>query len=81
LEPESRFYYSQRPKLHYIVWGDEANPPLLLIHGGESPPYPAEQCQASAFHNHRSVAIPNAGHWVHHDQLQPFLAVVREFLA
>jgi pimeloyl-ACP methyl ester carboxylesterase len=32
-EPTSRFYWSQRLKLHYVVWGHEANPPLLLIHG------------------------------------------------
>jgi pimeloyl-ACP methyl ester carboxylesterase len=32
-EPVSRYYWSQRLKLHYVVWGDEANPPLLLIHG------------------------------------------------
>ncbi len=33
-EPESRYYYSQRLKLHYAVWGDEDKPPLMLIHGG-----------------------------------------------
>ncbi|MBI2764396.1 MAG: alpha/beta hydrolase [Chloroflexi bacterium] len=33
MEPESRYYYSQRLKLHYLVWGDEAKPPLLLVHG------------------------------------------------
>lgn len=33
-EPESRYYYSQRLKLHYVVWGDEGKPPLMLIHGG-----------------------------------------------
>jgi pimeloyl-ACP methyl ester carboxylesterase len=32
-EPTSRYYWSQRLKLHYVVWGDEAHPPLLLIHG------------------------------------------------
>jgi pimeloyl-ACP methyl ester carboxylesterase len=32
-EPVSRYYWSQRLRLHYAVWGDEANPPLLLIHG------------------------------------------------
>lgn len=32
-EPESRYYWSQRLKLHYAVWGNEANPPILLIHG------------------------------------------------
>ena len=33
MEPESRFYTSQRLKMHYLVWGDESKPPLLLIHG------------------------------------------------
>ncbi|MCC7363959.1 MAG: alpha/beta hydrolase [Dehalococcoidia bacterium] len=33
MPPESRFYTSQRLQMHYLVWGDEANPPLLLIHG------------------------------------------------
>ena len=33
-EPESRFYYSQRLKLHYVAWGDGGKPPLVLIHGG-----------------------------------------------
>ncbi|HEY8492053.1 MAG TPA: alpha/beta hydrolase [Dehalococcoidia bacterium] len=32
-QPESRYYASQRLKLHYVVWGDESLPPLLLIHG------------------------------------------------
>ncbi len=33
-EPESRYYYSQRLKLHYAVWGNEGKSPLMLIHGG-----------------------------------------------
>ncbi|GAG08490.1 unnamed protein product, partial [marine sediment metagenome] len=32
--PSSSFYISQRLKLHYVDWGNEAAPPLLLIHGG-----------------------------------------------
>jgi pimeloyl-ACP methyl ester carboxylesterase len=35
----------------------------------------------SAFQNARQVAIDDAEHWVHHDQLDEFLRVVREFLA
>jgi len=27
----------------------------------------------------RCVNIPRAGHWVHHDQLEEFLRVVRAF--
>lgn len=33
MQPESRFYTSQRLRLHYLAWGNEANPPLILIHG------------------------------------------------
>lgn len=34
MEPASRWFVSQRLKLHYVVWGDERKPPVLLIHGG-----------------------------------------------
>ena len=32
--PTSHFYYSQRLRLHYVDWGNETAPPLLLVHGG-----------------------------------------------
>lgn len=31
--PTSQFYFSQRLRLHYVDWGNESAPPLLLIHG------------------------------------------------
>lgn len=32
--PTSHLYFSQRLRLHYVDWGNEAAPALLLIHGG-----------------------------------------------
>ena len=32
--PTSHAYISQRLRLHYVDWGNEEAPPLLLIHGG-----------------------------------------------
>ena len=32
--PASRHYISQRLRLHYLDWGNEDKPPLLLVHGG-----------------------------------------------
>ena len=32
--PTSHFYFSQRLRLHYVDWGNEGAPPLVLVHGG-----------------------------------------------
>ncbi|MDA0338756.1 MAG: alpha/beta hydrolase, partial [Proteobacteria bacterium] len=32
--PTSHTYFSQRLRLHYVDWGNEEAPPLLLVHGG-----------------------------------------------
>ena len=56
--------------------------PTLLIRGAESgAPDPAQDGTLSDFRNARSVTIDRAGHWVHYDQPQRFLQVVRAFLA
>jgi pimeloyl-ACP methyl ester carboxylesterase len=34
LGPTSYTYFSQRPRLHYVDWGDPRKQPLLLVHGG-----------------------------------------------
>lgn len=34
MEPVSHYYYSHRLKLQFWDWGQNAKPPLLLVHGG-----------------------------------------------
>lgn len=33
--PSSSFYVSQRLRMHYVDWGNESAPPLVLVHGGK----------------------------------------------
>jgi len=62
------------------IW-NQIRKPVLLIRGDKSwAKDPEEDGKASAFHNYRSVQIANAGHWVHHDQLDAFLAELLPFL-
>jgi len=56
--------------------------PTLLVRGTDSwASDPSKDGRASAFTDATVVNIEHAGHWVHHDQLDEFLKVVRAFLA
>ena len=55
--------------------------PVLLINGKESwASDPVRDGQMGFFKDARAVAFDGAGHWVHHDRLDAFLAEVRGFL-
>jgi pimeloyl-ACP methyl ester carboxylesterase len=55
--------------------------PTLLLYGKESwSGNPAEDGRAKAFRHATVVGIEGAGHWLHHDRLDDFLRIVREFL-
>jgi pimeloyl-ACP methyl ester carboxylesterase len=56
--------------------------PTLLVYGKESwASNPAEDGRIKHFKNAEVVTFEGAGHWVHHDRLDDFLAKVRAFLA
>lgn len=62
------------------LWG-RITCPTLLLRGTESwASDPVEDGRIEAFGNARRVNIEGAAHWVHHDQLDEFLRVTREFL-
>jgi pimeloyl-ACP methyl ester carboxylesterase len=56
--------------------------PTLLVYGRESwASNPEEDGRIAHFHTARVASFERAGHWVHHDRLEGFLAEVRGFLA
>ena len=62
------------------LWSEIIHP-TLLIHGAESwMPEPQASGSLPYFKNAETATIPGAGHWVHHDKLDEFLAIVRPFL-
>jgi len=53
----------------------------LLLYGKESQSgNPAEDGRAEPFRRATVVGLDKAGHWLHHDRLEEFLRIVREFL-
>lgn len=54
----------------------------LLVYGTESwASNPAEDGRAAHFPNAAVAGVENAGHWVHHDQLEIFLKLAKDFVA
>ncbi len=65
----------------YQLWS-RITCPTLLIRGTESwASDPSKDGRASHFRDVRVENVRKAGHWVHHDQLDEFLRLTREFLA
>ena len=62
------------------LWG-RITCPTLLVRGAESwATDPEVDGRASAFRRAQCVTIARAGHWMHHDQLDAFLDIARNFL-
>ncbi len=62
------------------LWSNIACPTLLVLGRESWASNPAEDGRLDHFANARVSAYERAGHWVHHDRLEAFVAEVREFL-
>jgi pimeloyl-ACP methyl ester carboxylesterase len=63
------------------LWG-RIECPTLLVRGANSwASDPEKDGRITPFRNARLATIPDAGHWVHHDQLGAFVTELRDFLA
>ena len=63
------------------LWG-QITAPVLLVRGAESwASDPVIDGRIQHFTNARLVNFEGAGHWVHHDRLEAFMAEVETFLA
>jgi pimeloyl-ACP methyl ester carboxylesterase len=73
--------YDMRTTHMEELWG-RITCPTLLVYGKESwASNPLEDGRAKHFRNAEVVAVAGAGHWVHHDKLDEFVALMRRFLA
>ena len=62
------------------LWG-RIGCPTLLVYGKESwAANPEGDGRLEHFQNARVVSVEGAGHWVHHDRLEVFLGLLRDFL-
>lgn len=63
-----------------LVW-PEITAPTLICYGPESwTSNPLTDGRAAFFRDQRTVVFEGAGHWLHHDQPEDFLAALRDFL-
>lgn len=62
------------------VWS-EIVCPTLLFYGTESwTANPEADGRAAHFRDHRTLVFEGAGHWLHHDRFDDFIAALRDFL-
>jgi pimeloyl-ACP methyl ester carboxylesterase len=71
------------PARDIVTLWERITAPTMLLWGKESKwaSDPTEDGRAAYFKKARVVGVERAGHWLHHDRLDEFLRLLREFLA
>ena len=72
--------YDMRGRDITALWSRIACPTLLLYGTESKSGNPAEDGRVEPFRHARVMGVEGAGHWLHHDRLDEFLRIVREFL-
>lgn len=62
------------------IWGAITAPTLLLYGADSWASNPAKDGRIKYFNNAEVIEFEKAGHWLHHDQFDRFMAVLRDFL-
>ncbi len=62
------------------LWGAITCPTLLLYGADSWASHPESDGRAAHFKNAKVVEFENAGHWLHHDQFDRFIAEIKAFL-
>jgi pimeloyl-ACP methyl ester carboxylesterase len=67
--------------VHLVDYWREITAETLICWGNASwTSNPAADGSSAYFRNHRDLTFDKAGHWLHHDQFDKFVAALREFL-
>ncbi len=70
------------PPSEYLPLYAQITCPVLLMYGRDSwATSPREDGRIEAFQNARLIEYKRAGHWLHHDRFEAFIADLRAFLA
>ena len=72
--------YDMRLRDIQLLWARIACPTLLMYGTESRAGDPRTDGRAGLFRQARVVGIERAGHWLHHDRLDEFLGITREFL-
>jgi pimeloyl-ACP methyl ester carboxylesterase len=73
--------YDMRLRDIQLLWSRIACPTLLLYGKESRAGNPEADGRASLFRHAKVIGLDGAGHWLHHDRLDEFLKITREFLA
>lgn len=80
-DPHTGNFLPEDFAIHLQPYWCEVAAPTLICWGNRSwTSNPAIDGSAAHFRHHQNLEFDNAGHWIHHDKLEEFVAAVKQFL-